>query len=101
MHKVRNSAQKSTDKHLKQIQFANYESSKKRLEDKKRMEQTLVNYKSQNALKAKKQSIKNDKKKEKLLKRVASENRLRSEIVKQQEHFARLKREARERERFE
>jgi len=50
--------------------------------------------KQKQAQQMRKQSKKNEKKKEKVLTRVRSENHLRGQIVKQQEQYALLRKEA-------
>ena len=71
--------------------------ARKRVEEKRKVEQDLVQLKREQALKIKKLSKKNDKKHSKFLQRVQSENHLRGQIIKQSEQYARLKREAKER----
>lgn len=54
----------------------------------------IYNMKKDEHDKLKKQSKKNDKKRQKFMKRIASENHLRGQLVKNQEQYARLKKES-------
>jgi hypothetical protein len=61
------------------------------------LKDALEEMKRSQAKAAKKESKKNEKVRQKFMKRVASENHLRSQIIKQQEQYAKVRREAIER----
>eukprot|EP00347_Sterkiella_histriomuscorum_P018759 403344286 len=82
---------------LKGNQQLTYEVAKKRQEDRKKLETDIYMMKREQAIKIKKLTKKNEKKRDKFLSRVQSENQLRGQIIKQSEQYARLKREAQER----
>jgi len=71
----------------------NFEHSKKRIEDKKQLDAAIIEMKKQQANTMKKEQKKNLKVKHKFLKSISSENQIRSKIIKEQEHYAKERRE--------
>jgi hypothetical protein len=75
----------------------NLEHSKKRFEEKRNLDSAIVAMKNTQVKQIKQETKKNEKLKAKFMKRVQSENHLRSQIIKQQEQYAKVRREAIER----
>ncbi|CDW88770.1 UNKNOWN [Stylonychia lemnae] len=82
---------------LRGSQEMNYEDAKRRKEERKKTETDVYMMKRDQAIKIKKLTKKNEKKKDKFLNRVQSENLLRGQIIKQSEQYAKLKKEAQDR----
>jgi hypothetical protein len=84
----------SLNDNLHNTQKNNFEEQKRKHDEKMKFQQDFLDLKRQMAKNTKKETRINEKKREKFMKRVLSENQLRGQVIKQQETFSRMMKQA-------